>query len=85
MNSKAEIAYDQVFIQINEILTFGINKKFKFLTIASDNENALNNSINKHFPQTKRISYYFHYKQCLERNAKKMHLCKDNLIIKTKW
>ena len=24
MNSKAEIAYDQVFIQINEILTFGI-------------------------------------------------------------
>ena len=38
----------------------------------------------KYFPEAQRISCYFHYKQSLERNAKKMGLAKKKFIKATR-
>ena len=84
MNNKSESAYNDIFKSVKEILSFGLNYKFNFDTITTDNEDALNNSINKNFPHTQRISCYFHYQQLIERNAKKEGLAKKELLEQTK-
>ena len=84
MNSKTECAYNEIFTSIKEILTFGLNKTYNFKTITTDNEDELNNSICNNFPNIQCILCYFHYKQTLEKNARKMGLCKANIVNKTK-
>ena len=75
-NTKTQIGYDEIFKAIKSILTFGEKFQFNIETITTDNEQALINTVNKYFPEAKRISCFFHYKQTLERNAKKMGLNK---------
>ena len=84
MNSKTEIAYDHIFSDIKDILSFDNNEKFNFSTITTDNELALNNSIRKHFPSSQRISCFFHYRQCIERNVRKFGLNKSELSDNTR-
>ena len=48
-------------------------------TIVKDQEEALVNIIKKIFPNGKRISYLFHYKQDILRNLKSYGLYKKNL------
>ena len=69
--------YDIVFESIiNNILKEGYNN-LNFETIVMDQELALINSINKIFPNTKRISCLFHYKQNILRNLKTFGLYKQ--------
>ena len=49
MNSKAEIAYDNISADIKDILSFEKNETYNFSTITTDNELALINSLKKHF------------------------------------
>ena len=83
-NTKTQIGYEEIFKSINSILSFGGKFKFNIETITTDNEQALINTVTKFFPDSQRISCYFHYKQTLERNAKKMGLTKKNLINETR-
>ena len=71
-NTKTQIGYEEIFKSINSILSFGGKFKFNIETITTDNEQALINTVTKFFPDSQRISCYFHYKQTLERNAKKL-------------
>ena len=78
LNSKKEELYDIVFESIiNNILKEDYNN-LNFETIVTDQELALINSIKKFFPNTKRISCLFHYKQDILRNLKKYGLYKQN-------
>ena len=73
MNSKVEIAYDTIFSSIIELLSFcDKNYKNKFLTITSDNEDALNNRIIKFFPNAIRVACYYHYKNNLQMRAREL-------------
>ena len=83
-NTKTQIGYDEIFKAIKSILTFGEKFQFNIETITTDNEQALINTVNKYFPEAKRISCFFHYKQTLERNAKKMGLNKKQYINSTR-
>ena len=83
-NTKTQVGYDQIFTNIKEIIGFGNKFHPKFETVTTDNETVLNNSLLKYFPDIQRIACYFHYKQTLERNAKKMGLCKKNLLQHTR-
>jgi len=66
LNSKKEELYDIVFESIiNNILKEDYNN-LNFETIVTDQEVALINSINKFFPNNKRISRLFHYKQAMD-------------------
>ena len=76
MNSKAEIAYDNIFADIKDILPFGKNETHNFPTINTDNELALIKSLKKHFPSSQQISCFFHHRQSLERNIRKFGLNK---------
>ena len=49
MNSKAEIAYDNISADIKDILSFEKNETYNFSTITTDNELTLINSLKKHF------------------------------------
>ena len=77
-NTKTQAGYEKRFSNEKEILGFGKKFVLKFETITTDNEDALNNGLLKNFPQVQRISCYYHYKQTLERNAKKWDWVKKN-------
>ena len=78
LNSKKEELYDIVFESIiNNILKEDYNN-LNFETIVTNQELALINSIYKFFPNTKRISCLFHYKQDILRNLKTYGLYKQN-------
>ena len=79
-NTKNQVGYEEIFKNIKSILSFGKKYKMNIKTITTDNEQALINVVTKYFPNSQRISCYFHYKQSLERNAKKMGLCKKQYI-----
>ena len=49
-------------------------------TLVTDQEEALVNTIKKFFPNSKRISCLFHYKQDILRNLKSQGLYKKNSI-----
>ena len=84
-NSKTEVSYDHIFKTIKEILSFGdINFKLNFITVTTDNEDALNNSLYNNFNNIKRIFCFFHHKQILERNEHKMGFCKKEFLADTK-
>ena len=48
--------------------------ELKIETITTDTEIALINAIHTNFPKTQRIGYWFHLKQDLMREAKKLGL-----------
>ena len=74
LNSKKEILYDLIFKSIinnifdNEALSLNLE------IIVMDQEEALVNTIKKFFPNSKRISCLFHYKQDILRNLKSYRL-----------
>ena len=76
LSGKNQFLYDYIFSSIINIVTN--NRKFdlNILLIVSDSEKALVNSIKKNFPNSLRISCYFHYKQDLIRNIKQYGLYK---------
>ena len=76
LSGKNQFLYDYIFSSIINIVTN--NRKFdlNILSIVSDSEKALVNSIKKNFPNSLRISCYFHYKQDLIRNIKQYGLYK---------
>ena len=63
-------------------MILGFDEKFKFNieAITTDNKQVLINTVTKYFPESQRISCFFHYKQPLESNAKKMGLNKKQFI-----
>lgn len=71
LNSKLENIYTGILKYINtELLSNSINNRNT--TFICDFEKALINSINNIFYNTHLIGCYFHYKQILIRNAKKL-------------
>ena len=79
-NTKNQVGYEEIFKNIKSILSFGKKYKMNIKTITTDNEQALINVVTKYFPNSQRISCYFHYKQSLERNAKKLVYAKNNIL-----
>ena len=87
LNSKKEILYDLIFESLVKIIFDNNMNKLAWETIVTDQELALVNSIKKYFPNCKRISCLFHYKQDILRNLKSYGLYKkvskldsDNLL-----
>ena len=60
------------------ILTNNRSYDLNILSIVTDTERALINSIKKFFPSSLRILCYFHFKQNLLRNIKSYGLYKKN-------
>ena len=89
MNSKCENAYNEIFQNIKNMINFKenenyINEKNSFITITTDNELALINSLQLHFPQSQRISCYYHFKNNLQKRARELGLKKKELLEDTK-
>ena len=74
MSNKTEILYDMVFKSIKNILTQNNIYELKIETITTDTEIALINAIHTNFPKSQRIGCWFHLKQDLMREAKKLGL-----------
>jgi len=70
LNGKSQFLYDYIFNSVINIITNNRKIDLNILSIVSDSEKALINSIKKFFPNSLRISCYFHYKQDLIRNIK---------------
>lgn len=75
MNSKCENSYNEIFKNIKNMINFQDNEYSnndinKFITITIDNELALNNSLQIHFPNSQRISCYYHFKNNLQKRAR---------------
>ena len=70
LNSKKEEIYKYAFSGIINLLKDGDKISLKVETIVTDQEKALINIIKKFFPNSKRISCLFHYKQDILRNLK---------------
>ena len=83
MNSKKEILYQYVFESIVRLLSDGKNNHISFDTIVTDQETGLINVITKIFPNSKRISCLFHYKQDILRNIKMYGLYKTKYQIES--
>ena len=88
INGKKKIFYDYIFQSVYNILTENKKLDIKFKIITTDSEEALIKSFKKYFPNSIRISCYFHYIQAIIRNIKKYGLYKkedkliSNIIIK---
>ena len=63
LNGKSQFLYDYIFNSVINIITNNRKIDLNILSIVSDSEKALINSIKKFFPNSLRISCYFHYKQ----------------------
>ena len=70
MNGKSETHYDLVFESILDIITHKNFYNLDLLSIITDTENALINTIKNYFPNTRRIGCYYHYCQDIVRNIK---------------
>ena len=78
LNSKKEQLYDLAFHSIIKLLTNNETLNLDLQTIVTDQEKGLINSINKNFPNVKRIACLFHYKQDILRNLKTYGLFKKS-------
>ena len=67
--------FDSVF----KIISNFTKDIISFETVVTDQESALINIVNKYFPNTRRITCFFHYKEDLIRNLRKYGLLKDKL------
>ena len=69
MNGNKEEYYNLVFKDVLDIIT--IQNKFciSINTIVTDAEKPLINTVKKYFPNTRRISCLYHYKQDVIRNS----------------
>ena len=70
MNEKSENLYDIVFNSIFNLITNNGKIDINVISIVTDTEIALINSIRKYFPNTQRIACFFHYNQDILRNMK---------------
>ena len=88
LNGKYERFYEIVLENVNKIINDNNKYMILYETIVTDSEKALVNVIKKIFPNTQRISCYFHYKQDLIKNIKiyglytKKYKDISNIIIK---
>ena len=74
MSNKTEILYDLVFKAVIRLITQQNNFKLEFQTITTDTEIALINAKHTNFAKSQRIGCWFHLKQDLMREAKKLGL-----------
>ena len=78
MNGKSQDLYDIVFDSLINIITENRNIELEVLSIITDTEKALINSVKKYFPNSQRIACYFHYKQDVLRNLRIYGLYNEN-------
>ena len=76
INGKKKIFYDYIFQSVYNILTENKKLDIKFRIITTNSEEALIKSFKIYFPNSLRISCYFHYIQDIIRNIKKYGLYK---------
>ena len=76
MNGKKEIYYNIVFESIINIITDFRKIDIEIISVVSDSEKGLINTITKYFPNAQRISCYYHYTQDIVRNIKSYGLYK---------
>ena len=74
MSNKTEAMYDLIFKSVIRILTQQHNFELNIITITTDTELALINSVENNFRNTQRIGCWFHLHQDLIREAKIMGL-----------
>ena len=68
MNEKYLNLYDIVFNSIFNLITNNGKIDINVISVVTDTEIALINSIRKYFPNTQRIACFFHYNQDILRN-----------------
>jgi len=78
VNSKREELYNYVFNEVIDLLTIKRTINIDLQKVVTDQEKALINSIKKYFPNIKRISCLYHYKQDILRNLKSYGLFKKS-------
>ena len=78
MNNKLKSSYIEIFNYINSNILNNINENNKNITITLDFESGLIESIKEVFFNAKMVGCYFHFKQALVRNAKKLGFGKNN-------
>ena len=85
MNSKCENAYDIVFCNIKDMLNFiNPNSECRFITVTTDNEKALINSLNKYFPKVARVSCFYDYKNVIQKKLNELGLKKNFILLNPK-
>ena len=88
LNGKSENLYEYAFQSVIDIITSKRDFDLNIKTIITDSEKALINVIKKYFPNSQRISCFFHYKQDILRNLRNYGLYKkkdkeiSNIILK---
>ena len=80
LNTKSEFNYNESLKFLKSKLTNNETEIIKLTTITCDFEIALINAISEIFKNIYKVGCYFHYKQCLRRNAQKFGLIKKSLI-----
>lgn len=83
LNSKTEFNYKESLKFLKSKLINNETENIKLTTITCDFEIALINSISVVFNNIHKVGCYFHYKQCLRRNAQKLGLMNKSLVIDT--
>ena len=77
MTNKIEILYDLIFKSVIRIISQHNSYTLNILTITTDTELALINTIHINFPNETRIGCWFHLNQDLIREAKIVSLFND--------
>ena len=77
LNNKTQSLYNLAFESLINILTENNTIDLDIKSIITDSEAALFKTVEKFFPNSLRISCYFHYKQDILRNLRKFGLYKD--------
>ena len=72
LSNKNLESYNSLLEYVSQIINQ--NKKNNEITITIDFEEALITSVNKYFPNFRKIGCYYHFKQALYRNAQKYKL-----------
>ena len=78
MNIKSEISYEIIFNSIINFITQFRIYDLDINTIVTDGETAIVKSVKIIFPNARRISCLFHYKQDIMRNIRTYGLYKSN-------
>ena len=61
LNGKSEIIYDNAFNSVINIITNNRKLDLNVESVVTDSEKALYNVVKKYFPNSLRISCFFHY------------------------
>ena len=77
LNNKSQRMFNLTFKSLINILTENKTYELDIKSIITDSETALFKTVEKFFPNTLRISCYFHYEQDILRNLRKLGLYKD--------